>query len=196
VRDPGWENGAVRGFQIVVFVSLVSSAAQAQAPRGRDAAVLVRTPGVAPRAWTAIVVHHSASSAGNAASFEAYHRGVRHFARGMAYHFVIGNGRGLGDGEIEVGSRWTRQEPGAHVAAALRDGNVPWDNVAIGICLVGNFETSSPTRKQLETLSRLVSLLRRRFHIPAERVLGHGAVPGAHTACPGRSLDLARLLDR
>ena len=180
---------------------MVCASAQAQTfPRGRDVEALVGTRGVARRGWNAIIIHHTATTAGSAASIDASHRGVRHMPRGLAYHFVIGNGHGLGDGEIEVGPRWTRQQPGAHVASALRDAETHalWDEVAIGICLVGNFESSSPTAAQLEALKRLVGVLRRRFHIAGDRVLGHGEVPGAHTACPGRALrpEVLRIADR
>ncbi|WP_236516848.1 peptidoglycan recognition family protein [Sandaracinus amylolyticus] len=175
----------------VLCLVLVATVARAQDfPRGRDAGALIRTPGVRARTWTAIIVHHSASSEGNAASMDAYHRGVRHMPRGLAYHFVIGNGHGLGDGEIEVGPRWTQQQPGAHVASRLRDASTRalWDEVAIGIVLVGNFEETAPTRRQLATLSELVSALQRRFRIEGARVFDHGEIDGAHTACPGRSL--------
>jgi hypothetical protein len=175
----------------IFLIALGAAPAHAQEfPRGRDVGALIRSRGVTPRAWTAIIVHHSATSAGNAASMDAHHRRVRRMPRGLAYHFVIGNGRGLGDGEIEVGPRWTHQQPGAHVASTLRDASTRaiWDEVAIGIVLVGNFEDSSPTERQLAALDELVGALRRRFHIERARVFGHGEIEGAHTACPGRSL--------
>ena len=37
---------------------------------------------------------------------DRYHRDERHMEHGLAYHFVIGNGNGMGDGEIGVGQRW------------------------------------------------------------------------------------------
>jgi hypothetical protein len=175
----------------ILLFALAAARAHAQEfPRGRDVGALIRTGRATPRAWTAIIVHHSASAAGNAASMDAHHRRVRRMPRGLAYHFVIGNGRGLGDGEIEVGPRWTHQQPGAHVASTLRDASTRaiWDEVAIGIVLVGNFEDASPTRRQLAALTDLVRALRRRFRIDPARVFGHGEIEGAHTACPGRSL--------
>lgn len=69
------------------------------------------------RRWSAIVVHHSASGAGKAATLDAYHRTRR--PRGLAYHFVTGNGHGLDDGAIEAGGRWIHQQPGAHVVSTL-----------------------------------------------------------------------------
>lgn len=107
----------------------------------------------------------------------------------MAYHFVIGNGRGMRDGEIVAGSRWRLQQQGAHVAWRLRDARgASVADYAIGICLVGNFEQQRPTRAQLASLRRLVTALRERYRIDARAVQGHGEVHPGHTACPGRAL--------
>jgi hypothetical protein len=132
-----------------------------------------------PRPWSVIVVHHSATHEGGAARFDAMHR-----ARGwdgVGYDFVLGNGTETPDGSIETTFRWKEQRDGAHVKG--------WNDVAIGICLVGDFEEKDPTASQLDVLARLVRHLRRRFRIPPERVVGHGTL--GTTACPGRRLDLA-----
>ncbi|MBN8609816.1 MAG: N-acetylmuramoyl-L-alanine amidase [Deltaproteobacteria bacterium] len=176
----------------VLAFTLDGAQAQDRTPEGPTSlATVLRAPGVSARAWSAIVVHHSASRSGSVASIDDFHRRVRGFPRGLAYHFVIGNGRGLGDGVIEAGPRWTRQQPGAHVASSLRDADTHalWDDVAIGIVLIGNFEETAPTERQVASLTQLVGALRRRFHIAPSRVLGHGGVAGAHTECPGNSLD-------
>jgi hypothetical protein len=140
-------------------------------PAGADVA--------AARAWKVIVVHHSATARGGAALFDVMHR--EKGWDGVGYDFVIGNGTDTKDGEIETTPRWTEQKDGAHVKG--------WNDVAIGICLVGNFETADPTAKQMEALVRLVRHLRRRFHVPPERVVGHGSL-GA-TLCPGKRLSVA-----
>ena len=60
-------------------------------------------PHVAPNKWLYIVIHHSATPAGSAAQFDRSHR-----QKGwdeLGYHFVIGNGTGSRDGQIEVGPR-------------------------------------------------------------------------------------------
>jgi N-acetylmuramoyl-L-alanine amidase len=144
-----------------------------------------RPPGVFvpdARPWKVIVLHHSASAVGGAARFDEWHR-----ARGwdgVGYDFVVGNGSDTPDGSIEVTFRWREQRDGAHAKG--------WNDLAIGICLVGNFEESDPTPAQLEAAARLVRHLRRRFGIPAPRVVRHGAL-GA-TLCPGRRLDLPALV--
>jgi N-acetyl-anhydromuramyl-L-alanine amidase AmpD len=106
---------------------------------------------------------------------------------GLAYHFVITNGKGGPDGGLQVSPRWRAQKHGAH-AGAMPASTPPeernaYNEFGIGICLVGNFEHRAPSRAQLKTLSRLVTKLRGMFDIPAENVMGHRHVKS--TACPG-----------
>ncbi|MGV3722277.1 MAG: peptidoglycan recognition family protein, partial [Actinomycetota bacterium] len=144
-------------------------------------------------AWQYIVIHHSATPSGNATSFDAVHR--RKAWDGLAYHFVINNGKGNPDGHLEVSSRWGAQKHGAHAGAL--PGLVPADvrngfnEFGIGICLVGNFQKSKPSEKQLRTLAVLIQELRAEFGIPMANVLGHGHVKG--TACPGSAFPWKKL---
>jgi hypothetical protein len=69
---------------------------------------------------------------------------------------VIGNGTSSGDGQVEVGSRWPKQINGGHVHSDYLN------NIAIGICLVGDFNHEQPTAKQLEALDELIRYLRQR----------------------------------
>ena len=114
---------------------------------------------------------------------------------GLGYHFVVGNGQGLPDGFIEVGPRWNRQLPGAHVASrtagdgsrlvTLReDASAEQLNLhAVGICLIGNGERRPFTDRQIHELAALVRRLQRELGIPAERVFLHSDV--APVASPG-----------
>ncbi|MEQ9823432.1 MAG: N-acetylmuramoyl-L-alanine amidase [Puniceicoccaceae bacterium] len=127
--------------------------------------------------WKYIVAHHSATPQGNATIFDQVNR-RRGMKNGLAYHFVIGNGKGSPDGAIEVGSRWTHQMHGGHVS------KWEYNNHGIGICLVGNFEKSRPTRKQMESFDQLVeylggSLLDNRFKFLVHKEINP-------TLCPGR----------
>jgi len=99
--------------------------------------------------WKYIVIHHSATNVGNARRLDYFHRKIRHMPRGLAYHFLIGNGHGLGEGDIEIGPRWTKQQAGGHVRSEA------FNEIALGICLVGNFEKKPPSRKQLDSLVAL-----------------------------------------
>src|SRR5690606_17117137 len=62
--------------------------------------------------WQAIVIHHSGAPYGTAESIDKEHRALG--LDGLGFHFVIGNGSGLGDGEVYSGYRWEEQLPGAH----------------------------------------------------------------------------------
>jgi hypothetical protein len=106
--------------------------------------------------WRYIVVHNSGTRQGNAKIFDYYHRRVRKMPNGLAYHFVIGNGTSSGNGQIEVGERWRRQINGGHVHSDYLN------HIALGVCLVGDFNRSQPTRQQLEALDELVRYLRQR----------------------------------
>ena len=139
----------------------------------------VNVPLYANPRWTYIVVHHSATPAGNARIFDKSHR-KRGFINGLGYHFLIDNGTsGRKDGQLEIGSRWWRQLEGAHCNA---------DNMnyrAIGICLVGDFSTHGPSQAQLDSLAALVTRLARYYHIPKSQIIRHRDVAGKNTQCPG-----------
>lgn len=136
------------------------------------------------REWHHIVIHHSASSTGSAASFDSAHK-----ARGwdgLGYHFVIGNGSGSGDGQVETGYRWTRQLAGAHA------GNFEYNQHGVGICLVGDFEHGGPpSPRQMASLRRLVLFLQAKANIQTASIVGHGNVPGRNTECPGRNFNMS-----
>jgi hypothetical protein len=134
------------------------------------------------RAWSAIIIHHSATGEGNATIIDKWHREENGW-NGIGYDFVIGNGTNSGDGEVEPTYRWRGQLTGAHCGGT--PGN--WANEeGIGICLVGDFSRSPPTARQMDSLVRLVRFLQARYHIPKSRIYGHGSTPGGHiTDCPG-----------
>ena len=132
--------------------------------------------------WQYVVVHNSGTRQGNARIFSNYHRNVRKMKNGLAYHFVIGNGTSSGDGEIEIGSRWTRQINGGHVASDYLN------NIGIGICFVGDFNRDVPTRAQLAALQELITYLRKRVGRSKGRVLivkAHREINPKPTDCPG-----------
>lgn len=111
---------------------------------------------VARHRWRYIVVHNSGTRQGNAKAFDYYHRRVRKMPNGLAYHFVIGNGTSSGNGAIEIGPRWTSQINGGHVHSDYLN------SIALGICLVGDYNKEKPTREQLEALDELIGYLRKR----------------------------------
>ncbi|MCC5806623.1 MAG: LysM peptidoglycan-binding domain-containing protein [Opitutales bacterium] len=138
--------------------------------------------------WQTIVGHHSGIDRGNAASYDRFHRRERRMENGLAYHFVIGNGRDSGDGEIEIGDRWLRQIQGGHVRTHAVN------MTSIGICVVGNFETRRPSVRQMAAFRELVDFLRNEVLAgqPVNFAV-HREIDGNHTVCPGRFFPTAAM---
>lgn len=144
-------------------------------------------PVAVEKTWTAIIVHHSATETGNMTLFDKEHKSRGW--DGVGYDFVIGNGTDSGDGQVEVTFRWRQQVTGAHCKTPDN-----WANEdGIGICLVGNFDDSLPTQKQMQSLVKLTDFLQKRYRIPQSRIYGHKDVLGAHiTDCPGNLFPMSR----
>ncbi len=146
-------------------------------------------PTVPERDWDYIVIHHTASSGGSVDSIHQSHLKKKDAAGnnwlGIGYHFVIGNGSGMRDGEIQPTFRWNEQLHGAHA------GNNDYNQHGIGVCLVGNFEKEPPTASQISAVKRLVGTLKAEYDITSERIVGHRDVK--ETACPGRYFPMAEV---
>jgi hypothetical protein len=144
-----------------------------------------------PRGWKYIVLHHSATAKGSVATIDEAHRQRRDADgdpwRGIGYHFVVGNGRGMDDGAVEPTFRWREQCDGAHA------GVPPFNELGIGVCLIGNFETQQPTAAQVKSARRLVRALQDQFGIDNDRVLTHRDLKA--TACPGSFLSVEQILE-
>ncbi len=79
-------------------------------------------------------------------------------------HFVIGNGSGSDDGEIQPTEQWQKQY-------SIQPGRT-WQGSGktIRICLVGDGVQTMPTDYQLKRLEMLLEVLCRKFHIAADSV--------------------------
>jgi N-acetyl-anhydromuramyl-L-alanine amidase AmpD len=146
----------------------------------QDHQVTRSTTNLSGRPLKYIVIHHSATDEGTMRGMDEYHRRQRNMEHGLAYHFVIGNGNGMKDGEIGVGGRWKEQQDGGHLRSESQN------KVALGICLVGNFDTNAPTAKQMEKLNALVRALMKRCNITASGVRTHQQINVIGTRCPGK----------
>jgi len=144
-----------------------------------------------PNRWKYIVVHHSAGKYGNIDFLQKVHRErTNDPIYAIAYHFIIGNGNGLADGEIDSDIRRKYHLWGSHISVKNLDRNVR----GLGICLIGNFEDDSVTDKQYKSLVALTSQLMNEYSIPPENVTGHGYTPGESTKCPGKRFPMAKFL--
>ena len=144
---------------------------------------------VQPGRWQYIVIHHSGVDTGTVKAMDHYHRDVRHMENGLAYDFVIGNGSGMGDGEIAVGPRWTLQLDGGHLASEAQN------KIAIGICLVGNFDDHRPTPREMDSLRALVQALMVRCQLTPRAIKTHQQINIIHTRCPGARFPTQSFLD-
>jgi N-acetylmuramoyl-L-alanine amidase len=146
------------------------------------------------KGWKYIVIHHSATSAGSVKAFHKFH--TRQGYGGIAYHFVIGNGNGMKDGEVKETFRWKQKISGTHVSVNSWENNI----FGIGIALVGNFENTQPTKAQMLSLKKLISRLKNSHNIKNKNIFGHkhvkhddGSGKTEQTACPGKKFDLDKL---
>ncbi|MFN0198672.1 MAG: peptidoglycan recognition family protein [Planctomycetaceae bacterium] len=146
-------------------------------------------PTIPPRDWKYIVLHHTASNDGSVESIHDTHLQRKDSDGnpwlGIGYHFVIGNGKGMGDGVIEPTFRWKQQMHGAHA------GEREYNQQGIGIVLVGNFDEHPPSSAQLAAVKRLVRTLKTEYNVTSDRVVGHSKVKS--TNCPGKYFPLAEI---
>ncbi len=130
------------------------------------------------RKWKGILIHHSAQPSGNMALIDKVHRQDKGWL-GIGYDFLIDNGDGGLDGLVETTFRWKQQIQGAHAGEGLKEYNDHW----VGVCLVGNFNESKPTRKQMDSLKKLIGFLQAYCDIPEENIKFHRDI--RNTDCPG-----------
>ena len=110
---------------------------------------------------------------------------------GCGYHFVIGNGTGSADGQIEVAQRWVNQKHGVHCRNAK---NAEVDEYGIGICFVGDLDKEPPTPRQVAAAKALIAYLSSRYTIARSRVETHAHLAATPTVCPGRHFPAAAIL--
>lgn len=129
-----------------------------------------------------IIVHHTESPGGDVEFVRHIHVDINKWSD-VGYHFVITNGKSHGswnaggDGEIQEGRPMERM--GAHAKGANKG--------SVGISLVGTFDETEPTSKQVASVCGLIATLCNKFNLdPRSDVLGHRDV--GNTDCPGDNL--------
>jgi len=147
-------------------------------------------PPKAERPWKYVVLHHSANEVGNYDQIDHEHKKTLGWA-GCGYHFIIGNGTGSPDGQIEVSQRWSNQKHGVH----CRNGKTSEVNeYGIGICLVGDLDDKPPTPRQIAAAKALVTYLGDRYSIPTDHMGSHAQLANSPTACPGKHFPTQAIL--
>jgi len=117
--------------------------------------ITARINGQSARSWKYIFIHQSKTT----------YADTRSPGDEVGDHFVICNGAGAGDGDLMLSYRWREQQ-----AATAPEGASSIDPDCISICLVGDIDRTKPTQAQLRRLSELISSLRGKYGIPANRV--------------------------
>jgi len=118
--------------------------------------------GQSPDRWNRIEIFFSGTKSGSLRELEAA-RGPSG-AADLNCHFIVCNGNGGSDGEIQATEKWQRQwsvKP-----------NRTWQGTerTIRICLIGDGASAPPTDYQLKRLELLLEALCRKFHVAAESV--------------------------
>ncbi|MBL8860367.1 MAG: N-acetylmuramoyl-L-alanine amidase [Planctomycetes bacterium] len=132
--------------------------------------------------YSRITVHHSADpnpvplDGSSARTFEAVREIQKAHMNGktthygdIGYHFVIDP-----YGRVLEGRELIYQGAHAHGQNNVQN---------IGICLIGNFDKTVPTKAALDALEKEIEALRKRYNIPKRRVYGHRELRS--TDCPG-----------
>jgi hypothetical protein len=135
----------------------VQSLFAVSAPASMDAIFNTAAPVQSGR-WNYIFVHQSKTVSGNAGT-------LGDSGGGLADHFVIGNGDGCHDGEVQIGQRWTNQ------ASAVAPPGRSLRGDCISICLVGDFDAAPPTDLQQHRLIQLLAALQSRTNIPTSHII-------------------------
>ncbi len=132
--------------------------------------------------WNSIYIHQSRTPGGSTATLAGS-------KAGLADHFVICNGKGGADGEVQISQRWTQQSPAGVTAGLDRI-----EEDCISICLIGDLNHGQPTAAQQQRLSELVSTLQKSLRISSNNLI---LIPDApDSAGVGRSFPMAAFQSR
>jgi hypothetical protein len=115
-----------------------------------------------PGRWGLIEIYYSGTKAGNIEQLASL--GGLAGAEDINCHFVICNGLGGGDGQIQPTEKWQRQW-------SIISGRTWYGSgQTIRICVIADGKTTHPTDSQKRRTQVLVEELRRRFGIQPESV--------------------------
>lgn len=142
-----------------------------------------------------LIIHHTGGSDAfplldtSNQSFEdvnAYHRTAPNVWLGyysslgyaIGYHYFIDKKGKLTQGRLDT-------DEGAHT--------IGYNKQSLGICLAGNFDTTMPTKEQIEALKTLLSMKKAQYGISIDNIVPHRKF--AQKTCYGRLLGDSWVLD-
>jgi hypothetical protein len=112
---------------------------------------------LSPDRWNCIEIYYSRTSGGNLAQLASL-SGLSSTVE-VNFHFVIYNGRGGNDGQIQSTERWLEQY------SCIPGGSWYGTGTTIRICIVADGSKTMPTDCQLKRTAALVEELSHRFNI-------------------------------
>ncbi len=126
--------------------------------------------------WKYLMLHHSLTKDSKTVSWQAirrYHKSLGWKKEG--YHYGVE----LVNGEYEVLVGRDLNERGAHCRQAKMN------ELAIGICLVGNFDLVLVPKPQWDRAVKFVAGLCGQLRIPADHIVAHRDY-ASYKSCPGK----------
>ena len=120
-----------------------------------------------------IIVHHTSRKQMTAEECHEFHQKERGWS-GIGYNYFIEK-----DGTIIEGR-------GQHVGAHAYGHN----RFSIGICMTGDFDIETPTKKQWTSFLWLTGYMLKLYDLQPHQVLGHRELDGVQKSCPGRLISL------
>jgi hypothetical protein len=119
------------------------------------------SPAFADR-WQSIEVFYTNTAGGNIGQIASLN-GLRE-SQDVNLHFLICNGQGGQDGQIQTSERWRRQW------SCVPGGTWYGSGKTIRVCLVADGGRNLPSEFQIKRTNLLMEALCRRFNIPADQV--------------------------
>ena len=115
-----------------------------------------------PGRWNCIEIYYSGTKAGNIEQLASL-SGLTS-PEDINCHFVICNGLGAGDGQIQLTEKWQKQWSTIPGRTWYGSGQT------IRICVIADGKTARPTNSQVKRIEALVEALSRKFDIQPEYV--------------------------
>ena len=122
-----------------------------------------------PSRWNCIEIYYSGTARGNLKELLAGSGAAK--PEDLDCHYVVCNGSGGEDGDIQPTEKWQRQWP--VVPSRTWYGT----RQTIRICVVADGEQSRPTECQVKRTEELIGELRKGFQIPADSIYQPGDWP-------------------
>jgi hypothetical protein len=139
-----------------------------------------------PNRYKWIVIHHSASSHDNLTSIRNFHN-QQHGWLEAGYHLILSNGStNIPTGHLEATNRYRLS------SYSMASRNPKYNLRGIHLCVIGNYENSSPTESIKSSMVSAIILLQKKYRIPDEHILLHRDI--GQTLCPGKHITKEQIL--